>query len=230
MDELSDSTPEPTEGQQSAAPPVGLLFGMFTFWAALLLAAAVYAVVALSPGLLQWFQLREQYHQNASQLLQLEQDVSQLERIRDSLEQDPGFREQQSESGSTLDRELQRIGGEQSGFRSAHGTSAEARQVFGPGGAELLQAVGRDDGLRRWLLWAAALIVLLAFTFLNPAGGSVLLHVLRSPAKMMQSFSRRYAGASRRQTGGVELPAENPSEPVAPQLKIYTDEMPADEN
>ncbi len=230
MDDLSDQNASPTEEPQSAAPSVGLLLGMFTFWAALLLAGAAYAAVALSPGLLQWFQLREQDHQNASQVLRLERGVSQLQHIRDSLEQDADFREQQAAPGSTIERELRRIDSEQSGFRSGHNTGREAERVFGPGGSEVLQAVGRDDRLRQWLLYAAALIVLLAFTFLNPAGGSVMLYLLGSPAAIVRGLARRYSGSPGTPAPGQPAPPGNESIVELPQLRLYVDESAADQD
>ena len=65
--------------------------GSLSFWLALLIAAATYALVALSPKLLTFIRLRHDYHATQMQLVSLEHEVSDLQQVADALEHDPEF-------------------------------------------------------------------------------------------------------------------------------------------
>lgn len=61
------------------------------FWVCLVVSATVYALVALSPKLLTFVTLNQQYHENQLRLVAVEKQVEHLERVIDALENDPGF-------------------------------------------------------------------------------------------------------------------------------------------
>ena len=65
--------------------------GSLAFWLALLIAAAAYALVALSPKLLTFIRLRHDYDTTQVQLVSLEHEVSDLQQVADALEHDPEF-------------------------------------------------------------------------------------------------------------------------------------------
>lgn len=61
------------------------------FWLTLLAAIGVYALVALSPKLLNFTQLRHDYHATQLRLVGLEHEVDDLNQVVDSLARDPDF-------------------------------------------------------------------------------------------------------------------------------------------
>jgi hypothetical protein len=61
------------------------------FWLALLAAISAYSVVALSPKLLSYIQLRHDYHATQMRLVGLEHEVDDLSQVVDSLARDPDF-------------------------------------------------------------------------------------------------------------------------------------------
>lgn len=61
------------------------------FWLTLLAAICAYSLVALSPKLLSYIQLRHDYHATQMRLVGLEHDVDDLTQVVDSLARDPDF-------------------------------------------------------------------------------------------------------------------------------------------
>lgn len=61
------------------------------FWLTLLAAISAYSVVALSPKLLSYIQLRHDYHATQMRLVSLEHEVDDLTQVVDSLARDPDF-------------------------------------------------------------------------------------------------------------------------------------------
>ncbi len=61
------------------------------FWLTLLAAISAYSVVALSPKLLSYIQLRHDYHATQVRLVGLEHEVDDLTQVVDSLARDPDF-------------------------------------------------------------------------------------------------------------------------------------------
>lgn len=61
------------------------------FWLALLAAIGAYSLVALSPKLLSYIQLRHDYHSTQMRLVSLEHEVDDLHQVVDSLARDPEF-------------------------------------------------------------------------------------------------------------------------------------------
>jgi cell division protein FtsB len=61
------------------------------FWLALLAAIGVYALVALSPKLLAYLDLRQEHQANQVQLVRVEHQIDDLRQIAVSLKQDPDF-------------------------------------------------------------------------------------------------------------------------------------------
>ena len=61
------------------------------FWLTLLAAIGAYSMVALSPKLLSYIQLRHDYHATQMRLVGLEHEVDDLTKVVDSLARDPDF-------------------------------------------------------------------------------------------------------------------------------------------
>jgi hypothetical protein len=74
----------------SAESPLAWL-GALVCWLALFLAAGLFALVSLSPKLVENQRLREDYEATQIRMVTLERQNAQLARIGDALEQDPEF-------------------------------------------------------------------------------------------------------------------------------------------
>jgi len=82
---------EPETELLNDAEPAGAWIGAWICWLCLLTAAGLYAAVALSPRLLTYVRLQQEYQQNQQRLVMLEQQVQRMDRIAAALESDPQF-------------------------------------------------------------------------------------------------------------------------------------------
>ncbi|MEQ9411505.1 MAG: hypothetical protein RIK87_27570 [Fuerstiella sp.] len=141
------------------------------FWCALLLAAAVYATVALAPKFAVWNRVRHEHLKNAEQLVALEDDVDYLERVEKALETDPEFVDRLAGmSGQTADDDTEYIPVSGTLLFGYEQMSAAATLPDEPPYHQLIMTLASRRPLRRGLLIFAAALTILAFTFLNDAG------------------------------------------------------------
>lgn len=144
----------------------------FLFWGQLLLAAALYGSVAMAPKLRTYVDLDEEYITAQTQLVQLEQQVLELRKITESLEQDPGLLEELAR----IDLDATRPGEEQIPLQDSLTIQSRITQ---PRLAEsiptdhwylsVLTAFATDHQLRTTSLLVSAVLVLVAFTFFQPS-------------------------------------------------------------
>jgi cell division protein FtsB len=140
------------------------------FWLAVLAAAGMYALVALSPKVLAWHDERERWRKNQERLVRLERKVEYLKQVANALESDPEFAAElarvelhASRPGDErlpVERRLALTADKQPS-RTANGVVA--RPWFEP----ILRDFAEDGTHRRWTLFAAAALVVIAFTFLQ---------------------------------------------------------------
>lgn len=141
----------------------------------MLLAAGLYASVALSPKFANYIRLRTDYHVTQFELVELEREVNYLGRVAQALER-PDF----SEELARVDFDASRPGDERVRVKpkgspiSREGIDASAPEesVARPAMAfpwymPLLDMLASDAKLRKTLLIAASVILLVAFTFLH---------------------------------------------------------------
>ncbi len=142
----------------------------FAFWLALLASVAVYALVALSPKLLNFIQLRHDYQTTQVRLVGLEHEVEDLSQVVDSLTQDPEFvrklasvefgARRPGEERIPVDPELQlSIRDNDPVFE----LSADAYPWYG----SMIRPFAETPRLRGALLLASAATLVFAFTFLQ---------------------------------------------------------------
>lgn len=83
--------PEARDTENDSSEPGESCVASVAFWLCLVLTAAVYSLVTLSPRLLTYVTLNHQHHENQLKLVTLEKQVARLTRVIDALEHDPLF-------------------------------------------------------------------------------------------------------------------------------------------
>ncbi len=145
------------------------------FWLVLFTAAAVYAAVALAPRLLAYTALEQHYVENQIRLVELERRNDHLTRVADALEGDPDFATQLLRIDFDAARPgEERIAVDPRFHLAVQGEAAAVAPPSLPWYTPLAEVLARDAGLRRRLLVAAAVAVVLAFAVLHDANGTVL--------------------------------------------------------
>jgi hypothetical protein len=188
-------TSEPASDESAMIPQTaGSLLISLAFWMSLLIAATMYAAVALSPKLADWINVRQQYLSNAMRLQELEDEADYLERVAAALKSDPEF-------AGHLVRAHQNVGQNDSEFvpvshdllfgGSVRKTYDEP-VVVQPAVASLVYHLASHEQHRYWLLAAAAGLTLTAFTLMNEAGAGMLTACLRTGVRIFTAVTQRY--------------------------------------
>lgn len=170
------------------------------FWLVLLTAAGLYAAVALAPKIIQWQRWQQVYVTQRYQLLEQEDQLDALQRMVDALDQDPQFVAELVRlelDATTAGEEV--IPVDDSLTHDPRITSKAGAQSLPPMPADpwepWLLVLATQRSLRSGLLFAAATLVIAAFTFLHD--GSETLRAQRenhpdSGLTVWQFFRLRY--------------------------------------
>ncbi len=142
------------------------------FWFSLMMAAVLFAAVVLSPKLVELARLRDEFNSNQLRLVQIEQQNEQLQRVVNAIRQDKDFAAEMTrvEFDAVLrDEEIIPV---DSGLRLSprdlaipHSPAAIPRVWYRP----LLIPFAEQDSLRMSLLGTAAALVVISFTWFQPA-------------------------------------------------------------
>lgn len=166
------------------------------FWCCLLLSAALFSAVALSPKILMYMQLRGQFETNQLELVGLEKQAGRLQRVVDAIRNDKQFAAEMTR----IELDAVQPGEEVLPVKpdlklEAGNTSPEAgsRETQSPWYAPFVQAIVVDHTLRHWVLGAAALLVVVSFTLLQPAGIHRLTPEDRAGITLWKNVKDRYA-------------------------------------
>lgn len=144
--------------------------GSVVGWMCLFLAAASYGAVHLSPRLLTMVKLQHEFDTNQLRLVLLENQLQELDRMAQALEQDPEFAAAMARSEFTADRPgEQRIAVEPHLTQQPHDLSPqlEVPEPPWPWYTPLLKLVVDYRPLNTGLLVAAAFLILFAFVPLH---------------------------------------------------------------
>jgi len=164
---------------QSIAPhslPPETAFGMavsLLFWFCLLLAALLFAAVSLAPKLLDSLQLRSQFDQNQRQLVAMEHQTEQLQRVIEAIQTDADF----SAELTRIEFDAVLPGEEvipvemdlKLDLRSLETPSLPPIQVVQEWFEPVVLRLASDTRLRNGFLGAAVLLVIVSFTAFAPA-------------------------------------------------------------
>ena len=140
------------------------------FWVCLFMAAGLYATAALSPKLLAYLALEREHRANQWRLVELDRQVSHLERVIEAQTHDPAFMREQARSAFDVARaDEQRIPVSSHLRLNIEAAAPEPQSAprMLPWYAPLLAVVARSHGVGNALLGTAAALVLYAFTFLH---------------------------------------------------------------
>ena len=171
----------------------------FAFWSALLLAGALFAVVALAPKLRTLAELDARFAENQFRLVELERQAQDLAKVTESLENDPAFAAQlamlEFSAGRAGDERISVPQDLQLGTASTEAAPAATPRVSSPVVPRwLLEALATWQGLRLTLLAVAALVAVTALLALHESQAAIVrgaLLRLRSGARMATTRYRR---------------------------------------
>jgi len=193
-EEDPDNGMEPTSEELTLVPQtVGSFLISVAFWSTLLVSALMYAAVSLSPKLADWISVRRQHAANAMRLQELEDEADYLERVAAALKTDPEFAQRlvhATQSGRTShefvpvsDRLI---------FGGTNAKTSVARPLVQPAVADVVMHLARHQQHRRWLLFGAAGLTMLAFTLLNESGAGIMQAAFSSMIGFSQAAVARY--------------------------------------
>ncbi|MBI1346902.1 hypothetical protein GC163_11510 [bacterium] len=161
------ANPLPSHGQPAAGWRSALW--LLAFWCSLLTSAVGYGVVALSPKLITWCQLQQQYQSQQLRLLQLEQQTDQLRQVVDALDHDPAFVAELTRWELAVAEPGEEIIPVETALTLQTDSSAPLVTTvtnFLPAAwLPWLEAVATRDPLRWFILFSAAVLVVTAFTW-----------------------------------------------------------------
>jgi len=142
------------------------------FWCQLLIAAVLYGAVSLSPKLAVHVELRNDYLKTQSQLVYLQQQVTELQKVTDSLTNDPRLLQELVRVELNADRPgeermpVRRDLALQSRITQKRSHAPDVTRAWY---VPLLSAFAGNQRLRHASLLAAASLVLIAFAFFHPS-------------------------------------------------------------
>jgi hypothetical protein len=139
------------------------------FWICLFVAAGLYATVSLAPKLLTYLDLELDYRFNQWELVELDRQVSHLDKVIQAQTSDPAFIQEQVRSAFDVTRpDEQRIPVESHLRLNIEVAAPAARNAVPtwPWYAPLVAVVAQSHEIGTALLCTAAALVLFAFTFL----------------------------------------------------------------
>ena len=138
------------------------------FWLSLLVAAILYAVVAIAPKLSNYMRLRNDHFTNQVRLVELERRIDYLQKVAIALEQEPEFAAElarvEFDAVDPKDRRIPLQSGLcLDGWVEADESQPQAGNL--PWFAPLVEVWAHQSSIRSATLATAALLTLLAFTF-----------------------------------------------------------------
>ncbi|WP_145222482.1 hypothetical protein [Gimesia alba] len=166
-----------------------------TFWIFLFIAASLFAAVVLAPRYLSYLNLQNEYLANQVQLVSLENQVEYLREIAHSLEHDPEFRSEVAR----VDFDAVRPGEERIAvdpdlaldvpqWDPGKKIPVSNRSWYVP----MLGVLSENQKVRSSILLTAAVIVVLAFTFLHESQSRQLETVTQSTRDVLGLLLSRY--------------------------------------
>lgn len=223
MPQNADQTETPTSDESpQIRPGVASFLVSVAFWLTLTAAAAGYAVVALSPGWLRWQTALQERQQNAVELEKLASEIRQLDGLVAAMQQDPELAAALSAARNGTDNpDLARL----TAILQASPTNDLPLSPDPPAPAQtkwntLLRQAAADGPVRTRLMWGSVALTLLAFTFLNDAGGAILAGLFGSVIGLFAGVFRRYVPAT---TATAATAAEAPPSADEPLLTLYSE-------
>jgi cell division protein FtsB len=152
----------------------GMIVSMF-FWLCLMTSATFFAMVALSPKLTDYLRLRDLRATNQFKLVAVETQNAQLQRVIEAIEDDKDFATEMTRV------EFDAVRSDEEIIPVSPHLKLDAQQIVKPvmqpaivpeWYREWLDRLSTDASLRQALLGAAGLLVVISFTWFQPASSS----------------------------------------------------------
>jgi len=179
-----------------AAPPETLsgLIVSLLFWLSVFGAALLFAAVALSPKLIELGRLQRDFAAGQHELVQMEQQNEQLQRVVDAIRNDPEFAAELTRiefDAVPPDEEVIPV---DSSLRLSPQTvtAGTSGPVSVPWYQPYLILLASDVSVRQRLLAASALLVVISFTWFQPASSRPSARSESPSFSVWQAIKRRY--------------------------------------
>jgi cell division protein FtsB len=173
----------------------GLVISLL-FWLCMLVSAVLFGVVSLSPKLLVYLQLRSRFDVNQRKLVGLENQADQLQRVIDAMQHDKEFAQEllriefdaarPDEEIIPVDFPLKR---DARVVETPLPEIAAEHEWYEP----VVKHLASDSKLRTSLLGAAAMLVVVSFTLLQPDGLSPRPKGAHQSSSTWQNLCNRYS-------------------------------------
>lgn len=193
--DISDPETDPQAVLSQSAHETASWVVSLLFWLTLVAASLMYSAVALSPKLAEWIAAQEVYIGNAARLVELEDDVEYLERVRAALESDPEFalRLARASLPDTKDRtNVVPVASELLFGGLAGKTDRKVSSSERPLLSRTIFHLASHQPHRQALLISSILLTILGFTFLNDSESGSLRSIGRGVLWVVGLPARRY--------------------------------------
>lgn len=184
-----------TSGGDRGTETVSGLIVSLLFWCCLLLAASLFASVALSPKLAETLRLRDLYATNQLKLVAIERQNEQLQRVVEAIQNDQDFATEMTRiefDAVRADEEIIPVAAdlklETRGLETLRPQPVAPRAWHRP----WLTMLTENDSLRSGLLGAAAVLVIVSFTWFQPASAARIAQQVRFGRTAWQALRNRY--------------------------------------
>ncbi|MBC8289765.1 MAG: septum formation initiator family protein [Planctomycetes bacterium] len=141
------------------------------FWSQMLVAASLYGLVALSPKLASYVELQGEHLKRQTQLVSLENHIHELEKVVESLNDDPRIMEELArldlDAARPDEKRIPLEGGVT--LQSRLGQTVHVPDVGRVWYEPFLKAFAENTSLRVTSLAVAAVLVVISFTFFHPS-------------------------------------------------------------
>ena len=184
-----------TPGGNSDNETVSGLIVSLLFWACLLLAASLFASVALAPKLTETLRLRDLYTVNQLKLVSVERRNEQLQRVVEAIQHDKDFATEMTRiefDAVRSDEEIIPVAAdlklETRGIETPRVQPVVSRAWYRP----WLTLLTENDSLRSSLLGSAAVLVVVSFTWFQPASADRIAKQVQFGRTAWQALRKRY--------------------------------------
>ena len=188
------ASPVTPVGDRGTETVSGLIVSLL-FWCCLLLAASLFASVALAPKLSETLRLRDLYSMNQLKLVAVERQNEQLQSVVDAIQNDKDFATEMTRiefDAVRGDEEIIPVTAdlklETRGIATSRPQPVTPRAWYRP----WLTMLTENDSLRSGLLWAAAVLVVVSFTWFQPASADRIAKQVRFGRSVWQALRNRY--------------------------------------
>ncbi len=184
-----------TSSGNSATETVSGLIVSLLFWFCLLLAASLFAAVALAPKLAETLRLRDLHATNQLKLVSVERQNEQIQLVVEAIQNDKDFALEMTRI------EFDAVRSDEEILPVAAALKLETRGIETPRAHPVvvrawyrswLTMLTENDSLRSALLGAAAVLVVVSFTWFQPASADRIAQRVRLGRTAWQALRNRY--------------------------------------